>query len=79
MKLPTNEEIDQAYDDWSRDGLQPMAGCIDRHEGLAFFLTHAVKNHSKGEVGTDTAIKTALVTGLHIGIRIGENRGKKAN
>lgn len=71
MKLPTNAEIECAYEEYGKEPPQAMAACIDRSPILKYNLemfTRAFGGNPK------LAVKSAMVAALQIGIRIGQNR-----
>ncbi len=74
MRLPTNEEIEKAYEGFDADGPIPLAGVIDQNACMhqtEELLEQAIMNR---QIPIKDIIKTAMVTGLNIGIRVGEAR-----
>lgn len=75
IKLPTNAEINQAFEGYvSLAPPQPLAAVIDRHGMLSDWVKFMSQKYG-GSADVERAIKAAVVFGLNIGIRIGEKRG----
>ena len=79
LKLPTNQEIKRAAEQWSKDGLAPLGFVIDDNRCLTGPLEHIKNSIEAGQVDLATGLKSIMVLSLNLGIRIGENRRDAAS